>query len=88
MHTIEDIYAIIHDAEQLEVKGEYLQAYRTYRDAIDAIDNDDDSFPFAGINPAPYDDAQSLANKRCKKLWNCLTEDEKKVILNPSDRPH
>ena len=79
MHSIEDIYAIIHDAEQHEAKGEYLLAYQTYMEAIIAVDADDDSFPFAGINPAPYDDAQYYARCRCGRLWYRLTEEEKAI---------
>ena len=81
MHSIEDIYDIIHEAEQYEANGEYMRAYQTYRQAIDAVDNDDDSFPFAGINPAPYDDAQYSARCRCGKLWHRLSEDEKRTII-------
>lgn len=80
MHSIEDIYAIIHNAEQHEKEGKLLLAYQTYMAAIEAVDNDDDSFPFAGINPAPYDRAQYLANQRCERLWNRLTTEEKAQI--------
>ena len=82
MHSIEDIYDIIHDAEHYEANGEYLLSYQTYMKAIEAVDNDDDSFPFAGINPAPYDGAQYLANKRCEKLWSRLTATEQLIALS------
>lgn len=82
MHSIEDIYAIIHAAEKSEANGEYLLAYQTYMIAIEAVDNDDDSFPFAGINPAPYDGAQYLAIKRCEKLWDHLTSKEQLTIMS------
>jgi hypothetical protein len=79
MHSIEDIYAIIHAAEKHEANGEYLLAYQTYMMAVNAVDNDDDSFPFAGINPAPYDAAQYYANRCCERLWNCLSAEEKAI---------
>ena len=37
MHSIEDIYAIIHAAEKSEANGEYLLAYQTYMIAIEAV---------------------------------------------------
>ena len=79
MHSIDDIYDIIHDAEQFEANGQYLRAYQTYLSAERAVDNDDDSFPFAGINPAPYDGAQYYARRRRKTLWYKLTEEEKAI---------
>lgn len=79
MHSIEDIYALIHEAEQYEQEDKKLQAYQMYMAAIEAVDNDDDSFPFAGINPMPYDRAQYLAKQRCEKLWNRLTAEEKVI---------
>lgn len=82
MHSIEDIYAIIHEAEQYEANGDCLRAYQTYRQAIDAVDNDDDSYPFAGINPAPFDDAQYYARCRCGKVWYRLSEEEKQIVKN------
>jgi hypothetical protein len=80
MHSLDDIYAIIRAAEKSEAKGEYLRAYQTYRMAIDAVDNDDDSFPYAGINPAPYDAAQYRAIRCCERLWNLLTDEEKAFL--------
>ncbi len=80
MHSLEDIYVIIHEAKQYEANGEYLHAYQTYRQAIDAVDNDDDSYPFAGINPAPFDDAQYYALCRCGKVWYRLSEEEKQIV--------
>ena len=81
MHSLDDIYAIIHAAEKYEKNGEYLRAYQTYRIAVEAVDNDDDSFPFAGINPAPYDRAQNLANRCCERLWESLTMEEKRFVF-------
>jgi hypothetical protein len=82
MHSIEDIYAIIHDAEQYEKEGKLLLAFQTYMVAIEAVDNDDDSFPFAGINPAPYDEAQYLANQRCERILNRLSEEDKARLIS------
>ncbi len=77
MHSIDDIYGLIHDAEQFEANRQNLRAYQTYLYVERAVDNDDDSFPFAGINPAPYDEAQYYARRRRKRLWYKLTEEEK-----------
>ena len=81
MHSLEGIYDIINEGKQLEEKGEYLSAYRAYSMAYQAVDNDDDSYPFAGINPAPFDQAQRIANARLKKIWWKLTEEEKEIAL-------
>jgi len=79
MHSIEDIRGIIDDAKELEKEGQYLSAYRTYLSAERAVDNDDDSYPYAGMNPAPFDRAQSYANYRRRKVWCKLTEEEKEI---------
>lgn len=80
MHSIEDIYDIIHDAEHFEAEGNYLKAYETFISAEHAVENDDDSFPFAGIDPAPYDKAKNYANSRRRKVWWLLSEEEKRNI--------
>ena len=82
MHSIDDINGIINDGKKLEEKGLYLSAYKAYLYAIRAVDNDDDSYPFAGINPAPFDQAQEYALHLKRKVWWKLTEEEKKVANN------
>ena len=82
MHSIDDIYAIIHTAEKHEADGNYPAAYQMYLTAINAVDNDDDSFPFAGINPAPYDRAQEYASRCLTRVWGLLTDEEKATANN------
>ena len=82
MHSIEDIYAIIHTAEKHEANGNYPAAYQMYKMALNAVDGDDDSFPFAGINPAQYDMAQEYARRRLSSVWDLLTDEEKATASN------
>ncbi len=88
MHSIDDIYGIINEGKKLEEKGLYLSAYKAYLYAIRAIDNDDDSYPFAGMNIEPFDKAQGYAFHLKQKVWWKLTDEEKKVADNEDYLQH
>ena len=86
MHSLEDLESMIQDGKRSEVEGHYLLAYQIYNCIERVIEADDDSYPFAGIDPAPYDHKQRYASFCRRKVWYKLTEEEQKVAndeVNP-----
>ena len=86
MHSLDDLENMIQDGKRCETEGKYLLAYQIYNYIERVIDADDDSFPYAGIDPAPYDHKQHYASFCRRKVWYKLTEEEKKVAndeVNP-----
>ncbi len=82
MHSLDDLENMILDGKRYEAEGKFLLAYQIYKYIERVIDEDDDSYPFAGINPAPFDDAQYSARIRCGRLWYRLSEEEKRIVGN------
>ncbi len=86
MHSLDDLENMIQDGKRYETEGKYLLSYQIYKYIERVIDEDDDSYPFAGINPAPYDHKQYYASCCRRKVWYKLTEEEKRVAndeINP-----
>ena len=87
MHSIEDLESMIQDGKRQEAKGAYLLAYQIYKYIERVIDEDDDSYPFAGIDPTPYDHKQYYASCCRRKVWYKLTEEEK-IVANDEVNPY
>jgi len=81
MHSIEDLNKIIQVAKQFEEKGEYLHAYTNYLYVEWAVDNDDDSYPYTGMNIAQFEEVQYYAHCQRRKIWWRLTEEEKAIAF-------
>ena len=79
MVGIDFIEEIIKEAKLHEAKGDYLLAYRTYKNAEDTAENDIDNLIDSGFNPTEYAEVQDYARARRHRVWWRLSDDEKKV---------
>ena len=80
MTGIDFIEEMIEKGKQYEANGEYLKAYRQYKDAECVSENDIDAIMDSGfMSPAEYEEAQGYAQWRRRRLWHRLTEEEKAI---------
>ena len=82
MTGINYIKEMIEKAKQYEANGEYLKAYRQYKDAECEAESDIDILIDCGQNPVPYEEAQEYARQRRHRVWWHLTDAEKAIANN------
>ena len=87
MTGIDEIEKMIDEARKYERKREYFHAYQLYLETerIAEYDSDCISDSGSGMSPFAYDGAQAYASIKRYKIWNRLTEEEKKELNEAND---
>ena len=87
MTGIDEIEEMIDQARKYAKKREYFLAYQLYLEAERTAENDSDCISDSGsrMSPFAYDGAQAYASIQRYKLWNRLTEEEKKRLNEAND---
>ena len=79
MTGINFIREMIEKAKQYEANGEYLKAYRQYKDAECVAESDIDILVDFALNPVSYEEAQEYARHRRHRVWWRLSDEEKAI---------